>query len=73
MQKRVIVHEHRFGYDLYPFQTVEGPIDTELLPAIAGKLGIDFEPDREEHLTLIDFRKEEFPIVDLKQLEEANA
>jgi hypothetical protein len=67
MQKYILVHEHRFGTDAHPFQT-EGIVDPGLLPAIAEKLKVYFEEDREEVLTLVTLDKEEFPVIDLNAL-----
>lgn len=67
MQKYILVHEHRFGTDAHTFQA-EGIVDPDLLPAIAEKLDVDFEPEREEVLTLVLLNKEEFPVIDLTTL-----
>jgi len=47
------IHNHRFGFDYYPFFFEDGhePINEEFVLANAE---IDFEPDREEDITILD-------------------
>lgn len=51
-QNYVLVHEHKHGDDIYPF-TISAPLKS--LPSVetlAKYLGINFEPEKEEFLTL---------------------
>ena len=57
MRIRVMVHEHRFGTDLWPFQTKsnEELIEDDHLPFIAEELEIPYNPGKEEKLSVVSF------------------
>ena len=72
--KYMMTHEHRFGVDSYRFTSpvelgqyfgTEG-FDT----ALCEKLGIDYEPDREEVLTIVEDTDDEVIELTLEQVRE---
>lgn len=72
MRIRVMVHEHRFGYDLWPFQTDsnEELIEEDHYPLIAEELEIPYNPAKEEHLSVVSFDiDQKFQAIDLSKIE----
>lgn len=74
MRVRVMIHEHRFGYDIWPFQTLtnEELLEDDHLPFIADQLEIPYDPGKEEKLSVVSFDVDQkFQIVDLDEIERA--
>ena len=48
----LLVHEHRFGADTWPFYATRNKFDSLSAEEIAFGLGVEYEPSREEYLTV---------------------
>lgn len=59
----VLVHDHRYGTSVFPFRCNRDDLlaaeDDELITVLCEKLGVDFEPERDdERVTLIEIGDE---------------
>lgn len=56
MNQYIAIHNHKYGFTVYPFQSEREIYNPD---EVAEKLGIDYEPDNGEDLTILtaDFSK----------------
>ena len=52
MKQYIAIHNHKYGFTVYPFQS-ERDIYVDSAEEVAEKLGIDFDPQNDEDLTIL--------------------